>query len=91
VTLVSSSTAIGTIDSATVVIPNGSYYNNHAKFTPVSAGTTQLSATDARAVAYRYSTGTVNVAVNTPTLYSSWAPSMYLGVGQYSDQNVQNH
>ena len=89
VTLASSSNAVGTIDSASVVIPAGQYYNNVAQFIPGSAGTTQLSATDARAVSYRYSTATQSVAVNTPTLYLNWGTSMTLGLGQYEDHNVQ--
>jgi hypothetical protein len=88
VTLASSSNVVGTIDSATVDIPLGSYYNGNARFIPGSAGTTQLSATDARAVSYRYGTGTQNVAVNTPTL-SLWGGAVTVGVGQYADQSVQ--
>ena len=88
VTLASSSTAIGTTDSSTVVIAAGTQYNGNAKFTPVSAGTTQLSATDGRIATYRYNTATQNVAVNTPTL-ALWGTSMALGIGQYSDQTVQ--
>jgi hypothetical protein len=69
------------------VIAAGTQVNSHAQFIPGAAGTTQLSATDGRAVAYRYSTATQNVAVNTPTL-SMWG-TMTLGIGQYVDQTVQ--
>ncbi len=87
VTLASSSAAVGTIDSAVVVIAAGTEINSHAQFIPGAAGTTQLSATDARPVAYRYTTATQNVAVNTPTL-SMWG-ALTLGIGQYVDQTVQ--
>jgi hypothetical protein len=87
VTLASSSSAVGTIDSSVVVIAAGTELNGNAKFIPAAAGTTTLSATDARPVAYRYTTATQNVAVNTPTL-SLWG-TISLGVGQYADQTVQ--
>ena len=88
VTLASSSAGVGTIDSATVVIAAGNQYNTHAQFIPGAAGTTQISATDGRAAAYRYTTATQNVAVITPTL-SLWGGALSLGIGQYQDQTVQ--
>jgi hypothetical protein len=88
VTLASSSMAVGTIDSATVVIPLGTQYNSNARFTPGSAGTTQLTASDVRVQGYRYNAAAQNVAVNTPTLTLSWSTAN-LGIGQYDDQNVQ--
>ena len=84
VTLTSSSTAVGTIDSTVVTIVAGQYYNNNAKFIPGAVGTTQLQAADARVAAYKYSAATQNVAVNTPTLTNSWN-NIVLGVGQYND------
>ena len=87
VTLASSSAVVGTIDSSVVVIAAGTIVNSNARFIPGQAGTTQLSATDSRPVSYRYTTGTQNVAVNTPSL-SLWN-TMSLGIGQYSDQTVE--
>ena len=87
VTLTSSSTASATIDSATVTIPAGSQSNYTAHLIAGAAGTTQLSASDARVQSYRYNTGTFNVAVSTPTLSLS-SPSFTIGTGQYVDQNV---
>ena len=88
VSLASSSTAVGTIDSATVVIPLLTQSNSNARFTPVSAGTTQLTASDVRVQGYHYNAATQNVAVNTPTLSLSWSTAN-LGIGQYDDQAVQ--
>lgn len=48
VNLASSSTAVGTIDSATVTIPAGASQHSTARFRPLTPGTTQLSATDPR-------------------------------------------
>lgn len=87
VTLASSSGAVGTIDSTTVTIPTGSNYNNTARFQPLSPGTTQLSATDARVESYRYGAATINVAVTTPAI-TAWGGTLSLGVGQRIDQNV---
>ena len=89
VTLASSSTAIGTIDSASVVIPLGQSYNYNARFIPGAAGTTQLSASDLRIQGYHYSQATQNVAVNTPTLYLSWGATANIGIGQYDNPTVQ--
>lgn len=89
VALASSSTAVGTVDSAFVTISAGVYYNNSAKFIPLTAGTTQLSATDTTSANYRYAAGTQNVAVNTPSLSLSWGVSESLGLGQYDDRYAQ--
>jgi len=83
-TLASSAPSVATIDSGTVTIPSGSYYVNTPKWSPGLVGTAQLSATDTRPSLYKYNTGTVNVAVVTPTLYIYNAPSA-LGLGQYQD------
>ncbi|MCL4213291.1 MAG: Ig-like domain-containing protein [Gemmatimonadales bacterium] len=89
VTLASSSTVVGTIDSATVVIPAGGYFNNNARFRPLSAGTTQISASDARGTTYNYTTGTQNVSVVTPGLGQSWgAGVLTVGVGQWVEPYV---
>ena len=87
VTLASSSSVVGTIDSATVVIPAGQYYNNHARFVPGAVGTTQLSASDLRVASYKYNQGTTNVAVITPTLAFGFANTL-LGIGQYDNTYV---
>jgi uncharacterized protein YjdB len=87
VTLASSSTLVGAPDLATVTIAANSSYNNSAKFVPLAVGTTQLSASDARVAAYRYSTATVNVAVNMPSLTMSFS-TLNLGIGQYDNQTV---
>lgn len=89
VTLASSSTAVGTIDSATVVIPAGGYFNNNARFRPLTAGTTQISATDVRGTSYSYATGTQNVSVVTPSVGQSWgAGALTVGVGQWVEPYV---
>ena len=85
--LTSSSTAFGTIDSASVVIPLGQSYNYNARFIPGSAGTTQLTASDVRVQGYHYNPATQNVAVNTPTLSLTWS-TVNLGIGQYDTHNV---
>jgi hypothetical protein len=84
VTLLSSVPGVAAIDSSTVTIPVGSYYVNTATWSPGTVGTAQLSAQDVRAVPYQYATGTVNVAVVTPTLSLISGPGA-LGVGQYAD------
>jgi hypothetical protein len=85
VTLGSSSGLVATIDSATVTIPAGSYYNGSAKYSPVDEGTVQLSATDARVASYRYNAATVNVAISTPSLTQSWGGTpVNLGIGQWT-------
>lgn len=89
VTLASSSTVVGTIDSATVVIPAGGYFNNNARFRPLTAGTTQISASDVRGTAYSYTTGTQNVSVVTPSVGQSWGTgALTVGVGQWVEPYV---
>ena len=82
VTLGSSAPSVANIDSGTVTILQNQY-NNLATWGPGIAGTSQLSATDTRAVFYQYGTGTATVTVNTPTL-SLYGPGI-LGLGQYQD------
>ena len=85
VTLASSAPSVATIDSATVTILAGSYYNNLAHWIPATVGTTQFSATDQRAASYKYTTGTSSIiTVNTPTLQLGSFGNA-LGIGQYSD------
>lgn len=84
VTLASSSGAVASIDSTTVTIPTGAYYTQAARWTPVTVGTAQLSASDSRAARYKYNTGTVSVSVTTPNLSLSWS-TFSLGLGQYTD------
>ena len=88
VTLTSSNPAAGTFDSATVVIPAGGYYNNAARFIPAAAGTTTVTATDARGTAYSYSAGSASVAVVTPSLVLSWSGAFPLGIGQWAEPYV---
>ena len=86
VTLASSSGAVAGVDSSTITIPAGAYYHNTSRWLPVSVGSAQISATDARAAIYKYNTGTANVSVTTPKLSFSWN-SVSLGLGQYIDNN----
>jgi hypothetical protein len=89
VLLASASTAVASIDSASIVIPAGQYYNNHATWAPVAVGSTQITGTDTTSASYKYTTGTATVAVTTPSLLYSSTPGT-LGIGQYVDYvNVQ--
>mgnify|MGYP000010220223 CR=1 FL=1 len=86
VTLTSSAPGAATVDSASVVIPAGNYFNNSARVTPVGPGTTQISASDARIQSYRYNEASVAVSVVLPNL--AWSPGgtpLRLGVGQWAD------
>ena len=86
VTLASSSSAVGTIDSVTVTIPAGGYFSNTARFSPQSAGSTQISATDARTESYRYGEATATISVTTPPLFTSWGTTpLTLGVNQWRE------
>jgi len=87
VTLLSSSPSVAAIDSTTVTIPAGAYYVNTPTWSPGIVGTARLEASDQRAVQYKYNTGTIDVAVVTPTLSFSWGTE-YLGIGQYVDDYV---
>ena len=84
VSLASSSGAVASVDSSTVTIVAGNYYNNSARWSPVAIGTAQLQATDARAAIYKYGTATANLSVTTPNLGFSWGTTT-LGLGQYLD------
>lgn len=86
VTLASSNTAAGTIDSTTVTIPAGGYFSNTARFAPQSAGSTQISASDARTESYRYGEATATISVTTPPLVTSWGTSpLSIGVNQWRE------
>jgi hypothetical protein len=87
VTLLSTAPSVAAIDSTTVTIPAGAYYSDAATWSPGQIGTSQLQASDARAAYYRYNTGTLNVAVITPSIGFSWGTTT-LGIGQYIDGNV---
>jgi len=90
VKLASSATSVATIDSATVTIPKGQYYNGNATWGPASLstpGTAQLSATDTTHAFYAYTPATFNVAVVTPSLGLTWG-TQTLGIGQYSNNYV---
>lgn len=85
VSLTSSNPGAATVDSASVVIPAGGYLNNSARVTPVEAGTTTLSATDARVESWRYGDASAAVAIVTPSLTLSWGGNLSLGIGQYTE------
>lgn len=86
-TLLSTAPSVASLDSTTVTILSGNYFHNTANWTPGIIGTSQLQASDQRAVQYQYATGAQNVAVVTPSLGFSWG-STPLGIGQYVDQYV---
>ena len=88
VTLTSSNPAAGTIDSASVVIPTGQYYNNSARFIAGTTGTTTITASDARGTSFSYGAANTNIAVVTPNLSLSWGGNFPLGIGQYFDPYV---
>ncbi len=83
VTLASSAPGVATTDSAVVTIVAGSSYNQTARWLPVAAGTTQLTASDTRAAYYKYTSSAANLTVTTPTL--QLLNFSALGIGQYSD------
>ncbi len=65
VTLTSSNTTVAAPDSATITIVKDNYYHNTSKMIYKSAGTTVLTASDARVKYYKYqpaNTGTITVA-----------------------------
>ncbi len=82
--LLSTAPSVGSVDSASVLIPIGSYYNSNAAWSPASVGSTQLQLTDSRAVFYQYAPTSANLSVYEPTLSFSWS-STPLGIGQYID------
>ncbi|MHB1097554.1 MAG: beta strand repeat-containing protein [Gemmatimonadaceae bacterium] len=84
VTLASSSGAVAAVDSLTVTIPAGAYYTQAARWTPVTVGTSQLSASDSRAAIYKYNTAIFNVSVVVPNVSFNYGTD-YLGLGQYTD------
>jgi hypothetical protein len=84
VTLVSSAPSVAVIDSLTVTIPAGSYYDQGATWSPGQIGTSRITASDARSVYYEYGDGFADVTVSTPYLSLSWN-SRNLGIGQYDD------
>jgi hypothetical protein len=87
VTLLSSSPSVAALDSSTVTIVNGNYYNYSARWAPGFVGTAQIQASDVRATQYKYNNGAQNVAVVTPSLNLPWS-STPLGIGQYIDLYV---
>ena len=84
VSLLSTAPSVGSLDSSSVLIPIGGYFNNAAGWTPGVIGTTQLQASDARAAYYRYNPAAANLSVYEPTMGFSWS-STTLGIGQYID------
>jgi hypothetical protein len=91
VTLASSAPGVANIDSTTVTIPMGQYYNNHATWGPnpnqATPGTAQLSASDTRAAFYAYTQGTANVSVIRPKIGLTWT-TQTVGLGQYNSNYV---
>ena len=88
ITLTSSNPAAGTIDSTSVVIVAGDYFNNRARFIPGAVGSSTITASDPRGTSFSYTSASTNIAVNQPNLSLSWGAPLSLGVGQYTDQNV---
>jgi hypothetical protein len=88
ITLTSSNPAAGTIDSTSVVIVAGDYFNNRARFIPGAVGSTTITASDPRGTSFSYTSAATTVAVNQPNLSFSWGSPISLGVGQYTDQSV---
>ena len=97
VALTTSSASVFTLDSASVTIPAGAYYNNQAHWIPGSNGGTnaQLGALDCTGVAsgcppstrsalYAYASSSLNLSVVMPSLSFSWG-TLSLGLGQYFD------
>ncbi len=90
VTLTSSNTTVAAPDSATITIVKDNYYHNSSKMIYKSAGTTVLTASDARVKYYKYqpaSTGTITVA--TPTVTTGLSATNNLGLDQTIDTYVQ--
>ena len=86
VTLTSSSPSTASIDSASVVIAAGNYINSTARVLPLTPGTTQLTASDARIESYRYNEANVTVSVAIPTLgWSAGASPLRVGLGQWKE------
>ncbi|MCE9601364.1 MAG: Ig-like domain-containing protein [Gemmatimonadetes bacterium] len=86
VTFASSFPSAATVDSTSVVIPAGQYYNNSARLLPVAPGTTTITVSDPRVQSYRYTDASAPVAVVLPTLGNSWGTSpLRLAVGQWRE------
>ena len=89
VSFASSNPGAATVDSASVVIPAGDYYNSGARLLPVAPGTTTITASDSRVQSYRYNEATAAVSVVLPSLATSWGASpLRLGVGQWANPYV---
>ena len=86
VAFASSNPTAATVDSASVVIPAGNYYNSNARLLPVAPGTTTITASDSRVQSYRYNDATAAVGVVLPVLSNSWGTSpLRLAVGQWRE------
>jgi hypothetical protein len=83
VSLLSTAPSVASVDSSTVTIVAGNFYSSAAHWTPLVAGSTQLQASDARAVYYKYAQSNANITVNTPSLVLN--NLNVLGIGQYQD------
>lgn len=85
VNLASSNPGAAVVDSASVTIPAGLYYNGNARLSPVAAGSTTITASDPRVESWRYADGSATVAIVTPNLFLSWGGDLSLGIGQYRE------
>ena len=91
VTLSSANSNVAVPDSATVTILKDAYYNNAATMRYLLAGTTSLSATDARPVFYRYDPAApIAISVGTPTVCFNYgcAGSTTVGLNEYQDSYI---
>jgi hypothetical protein len=88
ITLTSSNTGAATVDSASVTIPVGGYFSSSARIVPVAAGTTTITASDARVQSYRYDAVSATVAITTPALAQSWGTTpLRLGIDQWTESH----
>ncbi|MBX7120169.1 MAG: Ig-like domain-containing protein [Gemmatimonadaceae bacterium] len=84
----SSNPGAAAVDSASVTIPAGNYYNNAARLLPVAPGTTTITASDPRAASYRYTDAAASVSVTTPPLQLTPGSPITLGRGQWVEPYV---
>lgn len=87
VSLVSSDPTVASPDSATVTIVAGSYYSNTASVQYGTTGTARITASDPRAVYYRYDAGFADVTIQTPTVSFSFSTDN-VAIGQYLEPYV---
>ncbi len=85
VSVTSSQPGVVALDSTAVTIPTGQYYTSAEKMRPGAVGTSVLTASDPRAVFYKYQPATASVNVVTPPVQLSFS-TRALGIGQYTDE-----